>query len=125
MIGGRAGAPGGNATEYTGPYSTLPFTVTQAEFEERVPFDGTISDLGIRIEDPPGAPPKAWTFTIMNGAEETEVSCTIGTGEEECTDLTDAAVFKAGDLITLRSEPTGQPTNTGFVNWTVGFDPSK
>jgi hypothetical protein len=122
IIGGRAGAPAGNAVEFTGPYATDNFTTNQREFQQRIPVGGTISNLGIRIEDEPGAAPKSWTFTIMNGAAPTAVSCTISSGQEACGDLTDVAPFAAGDLISLRAEPNQQPANTAWVNWTVGFE---
>jgi hypothetical protein len=84
-----------------------------------MPNAGTVANLYVRINRAPEE--GQWEFTIMNGAAPTAVSCTIAEEQTECADTANSAVFAAGDLISIRSTPTGGPHQIEWVVWSVGF----
>jgi hypothetical protein len=110
MAGSSSGANVDNgATNFLG-FGMGIVSPTESTVQMPMPTAGTVTDLHILLSGDPGASPNQYAFAVMKNGVATSVTCTVGTGATSCSDSANTVSFVAGDLISLRSVPTSNPT---------------
>jgi hypothetical protein len=94
---------------------------SEAAVDQAMPAAGTISNLRVRLSGAPGAG-TSYTFLVRKNGVDTAVTCTVSGTATECSDLANSIAFSAGDLISVRSEPTSNPA-ARTMRWTATFSP--
>ena len=87
------------------------------QVEQAVPVDGEISELYVRVSDPPRG--GAWEFGLVENGVLTGVKCTISSGSTSCSDPVNSEQYKAGGLLALRADPDFSPRGGVHVRWTA------
>jgi hypothetical protein len=129
MIGGAAKDTQNNVTAYFGQYlggvDSVNASTVEAEAQSPIPLGGTISKLYIRLNAAAGPGATSYTFTVRKNGADTGVTCTATGAATSCTDLTNNAVFVAGDLLSISVVPSAtDPTDHLDVRWAAVFTPN-
>ena len=99
-------------------------STTIATQELVVPTSGTFKNLYVEKTDPGVGNTFIWT--VLENVSSAGVTCTLTSGQTECSDTTNSFTVVAGDLVTVQFTQTGTPTasnsNRGitFVSDTEG-----
>ncbi|MGH9364833.1 MAG: hypothetical protein ACRD1B_06155, partial [Thermoanaerobaculia bacterium] len=99
----------------------------ESDVEQIMTVSGTLAALNVRLNGSPdnGAGTQSYAFTVRkNGADTSPaVTCTISETATSCSDNTNSASFSAGDLISIKSVPSGTPA-ARRMRWTAAYNPS-
>ena len=86
------------------------------------PVSGIIGGLQVRTNVASGTGTRGFTFTVYVNGSATGVTCSIsGPSEQNCSDTGNSVAVSAGDRITLRSSPNGNPAAVS-VTWSYYID---
>jgi hypothetical protein len=89
--------------------------------EQSVPAAGSISRLFVKLTSGPGAG-ASYTFFVRKSGADTALACTISGTAATCSDLVNSVSFAAGDLLSVRVQPTGGPAGRE-MRWMAVFGP--
>jgi hypothetical protein len=103
----------------------------EAKVKQIVPLTGSLTDFNVYLDSSPGGPAnKSYTFTVRKdpappgasggGSADTQVQCQISGSAITCEDNTNCVDFTAGDLISIKSQPSNNPARTP-MRWTAVF----
>ncbi len=87
------------------------------EVEQAVPVGGEVSELNVRVSDPPRG--GEWEFQLVEDGVLTGVKCTISSGSTSCSDTVNSELYDAGDLLALSADPDFSPKGGVHVRWTA------
>jgi hypothetical protein len=115
--------PSTSATQYAAPTSNDNNSWTGSENQRSavVPHAMTIDQLRVILTTAPGGV-TSYAFTVMVNGVASAITCTITGAALTIQDLGHTASLNAGDLISLRSVPSGTPASTGIIYWTIRAD---
>lgn len=83
-----------------------------------MPISGLLQYFSVRTAVPVSGVDLAIQFTVRINGSDSEVTCTIPSGESQCSAPSDSVAFGAGDLISIGSTETGDPDDHR-VMWTA------
>lgn len=83
-------------------------SLTEADVVEGLPA-GTLSKLTCRVNQQPN--PGTWTLTVRIGAADTSITCTIGTTQTRCSDVSHTATVSTDPRVTIGVVPASSPTS--------------
>ncbi len=101
-------------------------SATESDVEQMMPVAGTLSNLYVRLDGAAGAAGsgRSYTFTVRkNGTTDTAVTCTVLETATLCSDTTNSATFSAGDLISIKSDPSATAPTARAMRWSAKFAP--
>jgi hypothetical protein len=90
----------------------IPWDITEtgSESAANIPVSsGTASKLVVALSDPLEGGESVTIVLRRNGAD-TALTCTIGSGQSSCSDLVNSEAFNDGDLLSVRYDETGGPS---------------
>lgn len=111
MIGGLAIEPSIVTDSYFGTYTasyTLNATLVENNAKTIIPFDSTLSNLYIYLNNSPGID-KGYIFTVRNNNTDTAVNITILDNDTLGSNLLNTVNFNTGDQLTIRCVPINTP----------------
>ena len=119
LLGGGSGAPiSGTSVRFTSLYVTAVDAV-ESDVQQAITVGGTLSDLRIRLSDPPGGDGTIAFVVRKNGAD-TAVRCTVRGTRTKCDSPAGASVaFNAEDLIAVQS--SGSSMASPRMTWTAKY----
>lgn len=107
------------STRYNGLSSSMfgdyGWGTTEFNQSSTVPGNFTLKNFQAYASAPPGTG-KSWTITVRKSTDggtsfsDTDLTCTIADGAQWAVDTEHFATFAAGDLISVKSVPSGTPT---------------
>jgi len=120
MFGGVASISGASTgiTRYFGAYvagTTLDVT-GEADARTVIPYNCIVSNFYVYSSNPMTVG-TGYQFTIRKNGADTFVTATINSASQNASDTTNNALFLAGDVLTISSNPSGGPTGT-IIRWT-------
>jgi hypothetical protein len=120
MLGGVASISGGAtlATRYFGAYvagTTLDVT-TEADARTVIPYNCIVSNFYV-YSSVPLSDGTGYQFTIRKNGSDTLLTVAINSASQNASDTINNAVFLAGDVLTISSNPSNTPTGT-VIRWT-------
>jgi hypothetical protein len=110
VIGGSSGGTTmtNNATTFLSLMGYSP-SATESLGQQPMPAAGTLSNFTAGAGLVPAAG-RTWAVTVDKNGSATTVTCTISNPANTCTDSTHSVSFSAGDLISVKVVPSGNPT---------------
>jgi len=114
------GAPN-SATNYGVLTPSLAFQTTENIRQNVIAVAGTISELGAILPTAPGVG-KSYTFTLMVNGVASALSFTISGTDVAGSDMVNSVTVTPGDLLGIRSVPSGTPTAHATGLWTAMFE---
>jgi len=101
---------------------TIP-SVTENNYRQVIPTDGTLKNLYVKLSEDPGNDPDAYRFTVrLNGASPGGgLVVTITANDTTGNDLVNDIDVVAGDVVTMMIEPLNGPIVTPFAIWGMTF----
>lgn len=130
IIGSSVATPATTATRYNFPHLTgftggafKSWDATRTNREVPMPTAGVIDFFHFRVTTAPGSG-KSWVFTIVVNGVDSNVTVTISGTATEATDSAHSVSFSAGDLISIKSVPSGTPSAPGNQYWNIGYTPT-
>jgi len=124
IMGGSTGALNNGATEYGQIMGvTTQYSVTENNFRQVIPTDGTLKNLYVLLSADPGTDPDAYRFTVrLNGASPGGgLVITITADDVTGNDLANDIDVVAGDVVTMMIEPLNGPSETPDAHWGMTF----
>lgn len=111
MLWGGSSVPSNSATNYTYVYGNSgSWNATEVNVRSIVPIAGSFKNLRI-IHDAAPTSGKSFAYTVVKNGSDTGITCTIANANTSCTDLVTSPVsFAAGDTVSVKSVPSGTPT---------------
>jgi len=107
--------PSTTSTYYAGPVTGTPAFDNNEVFGRQVwPTDGTFTNLLITLAGAPGTG-KSWTFTVRKNGVDTALSVVISDTATTGRDTTHSVAVAPGDLLSLKSVPSGTPSASGWL----------
>ena len=98
------------------------WSATEADLQVVSPTAGSLSRFYVNASTAPGAG-KSYAFTVMvNGAASSLVT-TLADSNTTASNTTDAVAIQAGDMLTIRSVPTGSPAGA-TPSFGIAFTPN-
>ncbi len=93
---------------------------------EMVSTGGKIKNLRVELNDTPGGGSKTYKFTLhravgTGGWANTSLTCTVGSGDTQASDMVNEVSVAAGDVILLECDPTATPT-ARYARWSMVFE---
>lgn len=85
-----------------------------------VPEAGTISLLRAEVDTAPGAG-KSMAFALAVGGVASTLSASVADTNTSAEDVTHSVAVAAGDMISLRTTPTGVPTVSANARWSCQY----
>lgn len=98
-----------NALQGGYTWATLEFTRWQV-----ISTDGVIRNLGVRLENAPGAG-KKYTFTLFLNGNPTAITFDIADAATIGSDMVNEVAVTGGDTVSIECVPDGTPTSTGVT----------
>ena len=117
MIGGSTGTANLCNNCFMGMFQAGTST-TESQFQQNVPFDGTLANLYVRAEGTVGG--TSIVYTVRKNDADTAVTCTMTSAQSTCSDTANSVAFSAGDLISIGSAKTGA-TTPQVTRWTAQY----
>lgn len=117
-------SPSTSATNYTWINSTDAsgaWSATQTDRDMVVPHAMTLDRLQVQVAIAPGIG-KNWALTLMVNGSASSLTCTISDTNTTASDVSNTVSLSAGDLISIRSVPTGLPATVGSIWWSIRQD---
>jgi len=109
------------ATEYNGLLGQN-WSSSEGIRHQLVSTPGKISSLRVKLATAPGVD-KSFTFTLMVGGNPSALTCAISGTDTSAVDSTHEVDVVAGQRVSLRCEPSGEPT-VSHARWSVIFEGS-
>lgn len=103
----------------TAPVNNSAYVTTEAQVATPLPCAGTLQMLTVTLSVAPGTG-KSRSFMIMKNGATTGLTVTI-TGTATSATITTPVLFVAGDLISMRSTPSGTPA-ASIASWRIQTD---
>ncbi len=128
LLAGVTSTDAGSTVDPTflGPFQTTAASPsTEGDVQLVMPVGGTISHLAVDLGNAPGGS-SGWAFTIDravsgSASASTAVTCTVSNAGSSCADSSHTVTFAAGELLSLKVAPNGNPTNWGSARWSVSL----
>lgn len=120
IVGGINAAPSTSAVRYNLVMGGESWKTTEVDAVQVVSTVGTFNTLNISIATAPGAS-KSWTFVVRKNEINTTLTCAISGTATSCSDLVNSFSVVAGDRITIKVTPSGTPTSSNNIRWSVNF----
>jgi len=120
MVGG--GAAINQTTVYAPMFGAPGLTINESAMLVPMAHAGTLSNVRVRFRFGPGSG-QSIVVTVRQNAADTGLTCTVTDDDAICSDLTNAVVFAAGDVISVRGVPTPGSRNDNRFWWTATFTP--
>lgn len=108
-----------NLHQHTANSATTSTSATS--YKTIIPNSGTLRNLSFQLTNAPGSG-KSWTFTVQKNGSDTGLTVTISDTNTEGSDTTNTVTVAAGDLLAIKSVPSGTPTAMGDVRWVSEFE---
>lgn len=120
IYGTDGDSPSTSATQYNFIHASAlsSWNNTQTNRDTVVPHDLTLDRLRVEVTTAPGVG-RSWTFALMKNGAATGLTCTISGANTSAEDLSNTVSYAAGDTISIRSVPSGTPSSTGNLWWSV------
>ena len=123
ILGSTTANPSASATRYYWPAAnniTTAWNASEGTCEQTISDYGVLKNLSITVASAPGAS-KSYAFTIMKNGSATSLTTTISGTNVTNSDTSDLIYVLPGDVISLRSVPSGTPGATGNIKWSFGW----
>ena len=124
ILGGSGSGLSNLATEYGSVMGAdIDYSVTENDFRQVIPTDGTLKNLYVLLSADPGTDPDAYRFTVrLNGASPGGgLVVTITANDTTGNDLANDIDVAAGDVLTMMIEPLNGPSETPWACWGLTF----
>ncbi|HWO41311.1 MAG TPA: hypothetical protein VNO43_05865, partial [Candidatus Eisenbacteria bacterium] len=122
VIGGGTGSSSlsGSATRFV-PALLANVNSSEEAVNQVLPFNGTLSDFYVRLSGSPGGA-TSYSFTVRINGADTTLACTVSGAATSCSDTANSVQFSAGDLVSVKSVPSGSPSSRA-MRWTAKLAP--
>lgn len=118
ILGGLATNLNDRFTSYFGAFGgsfSLDATLTEINATSFIPYNCTISDFYIILDNGPGTGITT-TFTIRKNNADTSVSTNLSNSTKTASNISNSVIFNAGDTFTISCTPSSVSTTTS-VRW--------
>lgn len=116
---GFAGTVARNTTNY---FSTGTSNSTESSVQIDYPTAEVMSNFSIHVGVAPGGV-TSYAFFVRIAGVNSALTCVITGAATSCTDITHTASFTAGQLFSISSVPTSNPTAPGTITWSSQLVP--
>ena len=117
IFGGSGGSNlGASSTHYVGVGVT---NTNEAVSQVPAPRSGTLGNLYVKLGNSPGTG-KSYAFTVRVGGSDQTITITVSDSATTGSDTSHTVSVAAGDLICIKSAPTGTPTAV-TMNWSMTY----
>lgn len=117
--------PDATTTQYSaalGGVNSVGWDNTESVVQTLAPAAGSLTEM--RVESIGGGSPgsgKSFTFTVRINGADSNLSCAVSDTGTTCNDTCGDCTLSAGDLVSIKSVPSGTPTSDEYA-WTLLFD---
>lgn len=120
LQGGNHDAPSNGTTEYTRLQGGQSWTATETSRRQMVAASGTLKNLYIVTTNAPGEG-ESVTFTVRKNGDDTDLSCTVTSGNTQASDTSNSVSVSPGDLVCIKVVTSGS-AGVGYCHWCTTFD---
>ena len=126
IIGGGTGSTNlsGSADRFVAAFFSH-VSANESAVNQIMVISGELSYLYVRLDNSPGGT-NSYTFTIRKNGLDSTLSCTILGSATSCMNIDPAhsVTFDAGDLISVKADPSSPSPTARAMRWTAKFAPN-
>lgn len=129
IIGGGSDKIKRDNIRYIGLYKDQSDENTEARVAQMMPIGGAVTDLNVVTTANTANAGRYYRLILRKNSADTVLKCDVATGTTECVDTDHCVEFAAGDILSLKSCPSGAnatdcpgtnpATNDIVMNWTA------